>query len=206
MRKWNQIMVAASAVAVMGIFTGCASKNTETTAPVETTAEAVTEAESPTDDIIAEQPESVDERELVDAANPYGNPVVDIPKMVEDLGSLLGEDDEKTVFLLGEGVAVTDENGSVSSRQYNMKLMDLPTVTDIIYNEDKVAGIQLVLEGADAENCKKQLGESFKASGKAEETTNDGSDIDSMTWNVSGYTVELLNAFDTVSLQITGAV
>lgn len=204
MRKWKQVMVAASAVAMMGVVAGCASKEAETTnAPVETTIEAV-EPDTAEDDITAKDPGTIDERELVSENFPYGNPVVDIPRMFEDMGSLLGEDDDKTVFLLGDGIVNKEEDDTVSSRQYTMKVLDSSTTTDVLYNEGKVVEIQMVLDEADLESCKKQLDESLKLEGALKKTKNDGSDMQSYVWELSDCTVELLESYYTVSIKITG--
>lgn len=202
MRKLNKYMLVASAVAVMGIFTGCASNNENATTAA---TEAATVPESVTADLEVKDPGTIDERENVTTGEEYGNPVVDLKRMAEDFGGLLGQTDDKTVALLGEGVMEPAEGEEISVREYKMRVFDTETITDVLYNEEKVVGIQLIPDGITAEECQTQLTEALGEAGSVEEKTNDGNSMQSILWTVGNYNVEVLDAYGIVSIQITPA-
>lgn len=202
MRKSSKYLVIASAVAVMGIFTGCASKNAAETTAVETTVAETTVSESTTTDTAAQLPESSDDRELVSDGEGYGNPVVDIKKMAEDFVGLIGQTDDEVVTLLGEGVIAPEDETAVSLREYNMELFGEDVITDVMYDEDKVTGFLIALSGTDMDTYEKQLTDALGTPEDTKTSTNDGSTIQNSMWKVSGANVELTKAYDVISLQI----
>lgn len=202
MGKSSKYLVIASAVAVMGIFTGCASKNAAETTAVETTVAETTVSESTTTDTAAQLPESSDDRELVSDGEGYGNPVVDIKKMAEDFVGLIGQTDDEVVTLLGEGVIAPEDETAVSLREYNMELFGEDVITDVMYDEDKVTGFLIALSGTDMDTYEKQLTDALGTPEDTKTSTNDGSTIQNSMWKVSGANVELTKAYDVISLQI----
>lgn len=201
MRKWNRYAVIAAAIVAMGIFTACTSKEPAETTAVETTAE-----QTSTEDLEVKEPETIDDREMVTTGAEYGNPVVDLSRMVEDFTGLLGQSDASTVALLGEGQILPEEGEELSLRQYSMKVFDKETVTDVMYNEGKVVGIQLVPDAADMQTCLEQLTESLGEPASESDKENDGNTAQSVIWETENGQVELLDSYGTVSLQITPAV
>lgn len=201
MRKWNRMVLITSAIMAMGVFTACTSTTkTETTTPIETTApQEITAA-----DTTAKQPETFDERELVSAGEGYGNPVVDLKKMFEDFGGLIGQPDDKTTALLGEGTIEPTEGEPVSTRQYAMEVFGVDTVTDVFYDGDQVSMIQLIPEGIDRVFCTEEINEALGTKGTEKTSTNDGSEIHTVTWVLEKVSVVVREAFDTVTVEVIG--
>lgn len=203
MKKSSKYLVIASAVAVMGIFSGCASKGAgETTAAETTIAESTTVSESTTGESGAKLPETADDRELVSEGEGYGNPVVDVKLMAEDFVGLIGQTDDKVVALLGEGIIAPEDKEAVSLREYNMELFGGSVVTDTMYDEGKVTGFLIALEGTDMATYQKQFTEALGEPESAKTGTNDGSAVESATWKVEGANLELTKAYDVISVQI----
>lgn len=207
MKKTNKYLVIASAIAVMGIFSGCAAKSDAETTAAETTAaettisESTAALESTTDESAAMIPESADDRELVSEGEGYGAPIVDVKKMAEDFVSLLGQTDDKVVALLGEG-DYPPEEPIVTEREYRMELFGEGIITIATYEESKVSGFNIIFEGTDMGAYQKQFTEALGAPESTNKGKNDGSDVESAIWNISGANLQLTKAFDEITLQI----
>lgn len=200
MKRKNKYAIIALAFTVTGIFTGCKSTELKETTIAETKAEVTSESTTASD-ITAMQPETADEREMVSVGEEYGNPVSDIKKMFEDFGSLMGQDDDKVTALLGEGTMVPEKGQEVSLRSYNMKIFDTEAATDVYYDQGKVSSFQIVFAESDFSAYEAQITKVLGTPEKEEEKSGE-SNRQAYKWNMSDCDIELVSAFDTVSIQM----
>lgn len=193
MKKIRSIFIAAALAASITALAGCSSKEqnvTPTESPVGTEAPAKT-------------PETADST-AVPTSEPDGPDSEADKLLLEQLSSLIGMSDSDAISLLGQGDIEPEEGEDLVVREYKKTLFGEEATINVNFEADTVYGVTIYLLGDKVEPYEKQMTEQMgKYNGSNSDANGEeGSGLVSYTYAIGNNTMELKQAYGSVSIEI----